>query len=498
MKKTILLGFLFLAACAQSLDPASQDVAKNVVADVPCAASFKTTVWDNTKEYLIQQKAVPSVSQLKEHISTEIKSLKVQHPETSDVALRNLENHLHELFETILTESAAGEDVRTPEQLLVLLSAIDVGDHTTSFRSYMADKTEKIFQKVQQDAEAINIACTRTPGTGDGSDDGLSASPAGSFDNYLKQITDAGGSAAVAGERWALATAYQSCNTLNLPAMTKTTPGVSGISIVGTHPDGVGSKRMISSLSEVQRTHYYIKDERSYASSCFNVRNTPLIYDYGGKAYATTAATSPIDLFKNAGDGTSVLGIDCSGFVFTAYATAGLKMNATRALKAIDGSAWGSSTYVEPQKNGLSCLNKITVTATSDIKPGDIVAIYGHVFLIDSVGVDPFGLDKTSTVADCSKLNAKDFDFVIAQSSNSKSGIGINRYQIRDYAVEKGGTIQDGLQKYAYYSCLARYNKTTYTPSLGNLSVVRHKGTPECKAPRVQMSREECIKDCSF
>ena len=497
MKKTIIISsFLLLAACGKSTDPASQDLASNVVADVPCANSFKTTVWDNTKEYLIQQKAIPSVETLNQHISDEIQVMKSQHPETSEAAWNALETHLHDLFETILSESSSGENVQTPEQLLVLLSAIDVGDHTTTFRSYMVNKTEKLFQQVNEDAKSINVACvTKTP-----TDPNVATStPAGgSFANYLTQVKAAGVSGAVAGARWALTTAYQSCNTMRLPAMTKATPNVAGISIVGTHPDGVGSKRMVTSLPDLLKTHYYIKDTTSFAPSCFNVRNTPLIYDYGGKPYATTAANSPIDLFKNAGDGTSVLGIDCSGFVFTAYATAGLKMASSRALKAIDSQAWSSSTYVEPQNNGLTCLSKITVNSTSDVKAGDIVAIYGHVFMIDSAGADPFGISKTTSVSDCSKINAKDFDFVIAQSSNSKSGIGMNRYQIRDYAVEHGGTIQDGLQKYGYYACLAHYNKTSYTPSLGNLSIVRHKGTPECIAPRVTMAHEECIQDCAL
>lgn len=490
MKKTVLCSFLFLAACAPKLDSAVQDAASNVVQDVPCQTSFKATVWDSTKEYLIQQKTIPTAQEFNHHISAEIKKMASEHPETSSAAWQNLESDMHELYSTLLDETVAGEDVRTPQQLLGLLSAIDVGDRTTSFRSYMVGKTEKVFAKVSDDARSINVACTRAPTL-----PGASDQPAGSFDNYFSQ---SGLSQAVAGERWALATAYQSCNAARLPAMTKETPNVSGISIVGTHPDGVGSKRLVTNLSALLSTDYYIKEAPANGQGCFNVRANPLIYDYGGKPYATTAATSPIDLFTNAGDGTSVLGIDCSGFVFTAYATAGLKMSSSRPLKAIDGQAWSSSTYVEPQNNGLSCLSKVTVTSSSDVKPGDIVAIYGHVFMIDSTGADPFGLNQTSSASDCSKINAKNFDFVIAQSSNSKSGIGINRYQIKDYAVEKGGTIQDGLQKYAYYACLARYNKTTYTPSLGNLSIVRHKGTPECKAARVSMSHETCIQDCSL
>lgn len=503
MKKIIYTSFLFLAACGtlslvacgSSMNTQMDGLANQIVQDVPCQNNFKTTVWDGLKEYIIQQKQAPSSKELSEQVRVKLAQTSLNPAQQDELAAK-----MDDLFTALLDETAQGERIESPEQLLVLISAIDVGDRTTPFRSYMVNKAEKLFAGVKQSADAMSMSCASDD---NGSNDGSSTvtnpprTTPGSFDSYLSQATAQGLHPAVVGERWTLATAYQSCNTLKLPAMTKTTPAVDGIEIFGTHPDGVGSKRKIASLSKVQATHYYIKDEKSYGASCFNVRNNPLIYDYGGKPYGTTAADSTIDLFKNNGDGTSVLGIDCSGFVYTSYAATGLRLKSGRAAKASDSWAWGSSSYVEPQNNGLSCLEKIKVTPTSGIQSGDIVAIYGHVFMVDKVGADPFGLNATQSVSDCSKISAKNFDFVIAQSSNSKNGIGINRYEIKDYATEKSGTIQDGLQKYAYYACLAKYNKTTYTPSLGNLSVVRHKGTADCLGTRVKLEKEACIQSCA-
>ncbi len=172
-------------------------------------------------------------------------------------------------------------------------------------------------------------------------------------------------------------------------------------------------------------------------------------------------------------------------------------MQKGRALKASDAWSWGSSSYVEPQKNGLTCLNKIKVDANQSLLAGDIVAIRGHVFMIDSIGADPFGILKTKSLSDCDKMNAKNFDFVVSQSSNSKNGIGINRYQANDFIPEKGEVILPGILKYATYACQAYYNKKSYTPSIGTLSVVRHNGTKECMATRVKLAREECISTCA-
>lgn len=486
MKKYILVSFLFLAACApKHADEATTSIAKDTVESLSCE-DFQSSVWDGVKNYLQQQQTLPSVYDMSLALKQQLTQLQDTHPDITQDQINALTLDLNALFTAILEEAPSGEKASTPQQLLILLSAIDVGDKTTAFRAYMVNKTTALFAQVNADIQGLGLACPKPAAQNDGF----------TYERHQLTALQSGLPLAVFGERWAFATAYQSCNTLRLPAMTAQTPDVKGISIVGTHPDGVGSKRMITSLSSVQSTHYYVKDERSYGSACFNVRNNPLIYDYGGKPYATTAADSRINLFKDNGDGTSVLGIDCSGFVFTSMAAAGLKLKATRALKASDSWAWGSSSYVEPQQNGLTCLDKITMTPTDNLRAGDIVAIYGHVFMIDSVGADPFGIGKTRSLSDCAKMSAKNFDFVIAQSSNSKNGIGINHYDGAAYVSDHGGTIQTEMVKYANYACQAYYNKKNYTPSLGDLSIVRHKGTSECMATRVKLTNEECIQDC--
>lgn len=507
-----------MTACAPQGYEAASGIASQTVQDIACQdKALETKLWDGLKTYLLEQKTLPDADTFKTALHEQLKILAAKNPHMTSKQKADLQAALDQLVETILEDAPAGERVKTPEQLLLLLSAIDVGDRSTPFRAYMQDKVQGRFAQVQKAASVVELSCENTDaGTDGNSSAGLvdtgsgsgaetdsgsgSGSQAGSdsrdYNYHLQQAQREGIPLATFGGRWAFATAYQSCQSVQLPSMNSQSTEISGISIVGKHSDGVGSKRMIASLSQVQNTHTYIRDMNTYGEGCFNVRQNPLIYDYGGKPYATTAADSPIDLFKNNGDGTSVLGIDCSGFVFTALATAGLRLKEGRALKASDSWAWGSSTYVEPQNNGLTCLNKITVTPTSSLQSGDIVAVYGHVLLIDKVGADPFGIASAKSEGDCAKITSNQFNFVVSQSSPNKGGIGINYFEARDY-LPTSSKMKDGLEKYAKAACVAKVTGKSSTPNIGTLSVVRHKGTEACKAPRVKMARESCIQSCS-
>ncbi|MGZ3769451.1 MAG: hypothetical protein ACXVCP_00515 [Bdellovibrio sp.] len=518
--KLLVLNVLFVSvSCAPKGSNSLNDIASQTVNDIACKDSnLEAKLWDGLKTHLLEQKSIPEANDLKSVLQKQFEKLVQDNPQADKEKLHQVQVELEKLIQTLLSEAPQGERVETPEQLLFLLSAIDVGDRTTVFRSYMQDKVRGNFDQLQKTVQALNLNCPKSEdGNKSSSTDKSNAtdtadnsvnSPASSdtqasvaetkngFEYHKLQALNNGISLAAFGGRWAFATAYQSCHSEQLPAMTSQTAELKGVSIVGKHSDGVGKKRMISSLPDVQSSHYYIRDMQNYGEGCFNVRQNPLIYDYGGKPYATTAANSPLDLFKNNGDGTSVLGIDCSAYVFTAMATAGLRLKAGRALKASDSWAWGSTSYLEPQQNGLTCLSKINVTPTVSLKAGDIVAVHGHVLLIDKAGDDPFGINSIKAAKDCSKISSKSFDFIIAQSSSSKNGIGINYYDARDY-LTTSDKMKVGLEKYAYYACLAKFGNKTYTPNVGSLSVVRHKGTAECMATRVTMAKESCIQSCS-
>lgn len=506
-KISMLIGMMALSACAPQSNFQLKDIASQTVEDIACQNStMETKLWDGLKDYLLEQKQLPDVSVLRNAMIGEVSAMAATSG-SDDTSSRQLKEELINLVDVILREAPEGERVETPEELLMLISAIDVGDRSTVFRDYLQTKVRRQFDRVQLSAKSANLVCP--PGSEDKENGqqggGVEEIPSeevpfepqkSGYDYHRAQALNSGLPLAAFGGRWAFATAYQSCQSVQLPSMNAQTPNVAGIQITGKHSDGVGSKRMIASLSQVQSSHYYVRDMRTYGQGCFNVRENPLIYDYGGKPSATTATDSPIDLFKNNGSGTSVLGIDCSAYVFSSLATVGLRLKEGRALKASDSWAWGSTSYVEPEKNGLTCLSKISVTSSKTIQPGDIVAVSGHVLLIDKMGDDPFGLRSARTESDCSKITSDSFDFSVGQSSPSKNGIGINFFEARNY-LPTSAKFKTGLEKYAYYACLAKVKGGSYTPNLGTLSVVRHKGTAACTAPRVKMARESCIESCS-
>jgi cell wall-associated NlpC family hydrolase len=509
MRKIALLLTLssVMTACSPQGNQAIQNIADQTTDSIACKdQKLEEKLWDGLKSYLIEQESIPTADALKEAFHSQVTKLATENPRFTIEEQARLTQNLDQVVDSLLAEAPNGERVETSQELLILLSAIDVGDRTTVFRSYMQDKVRGQLTSLNKTVSALDLDCSNSSAGNDdaGSGDTATGAPAETtpeavtldYAYHKQQALKNGEPLSVFGGRWAFATAYQSCQSVQLPSMDDKTPDLQGIKITGTHSDGVGSKRAIASLPLVQSTHPYLKTVSSYGAGCFNVRQSPLIYDYGGKPYGTTSSTSTIDFFKNNGSGMAVLGIDCSGYVYTAMATAGLRLKEGRALKASDSWAWGSTAYVEPTKNGLTCLAKISITPTSAIKAGDIVAVPGHVLLIDKAGADPFGLASVTKEADCSKLTSSSFDFVVAQSSPSKGAVGINYFEARNY-LPTSAKMKAGLEKYGYYACLAKFTKKTYTPSLGTLSVVRHKGTSACIAPRVALAKEACISGCT-
>lgn len=295
----------------------------------------------------------------------------------------------------------------------------------------------------------------------------------------------------VRGMKWAFAAAYQSCEVLAQPALTSLDPDVKGIIEKGHHSDGIGAKRFIADLAAVQSTHPYL--HAPAGSNCLDVRQNPLIYDYGGRPYINA---SSIDLHRDAGSGTSVLGIDCSAFVGTSLATAGLKTKSGVPLRPDQAGIFSSHDFLNPEGNRLDCMTRIPVTPTESLRNGDIVAVAGHVFMVDNVGKDPFGIAGATKIEDCAKVSSDRFNFEIFQSSNSKNGVGLNRYMASEYMRKDKPKIKDGLEKYAVQACRNRLNKVTSTPKVPDLTVSRHKGTPQCIDSRVPIAREACLSSC--
>jgi hypothetical protein len=262
------------------------------------------------------------------------------------------------------------------------------------------------------------------------------------------------------------------------------------------HPNGVGRRRAVGDADAIFRSNPYYANRASASRGCFAAANSPLIYDYGGKPYASSVGTSTIDLHKNAGSGSSALGIDCSGFVSTAIVSGGLRLRSGTSSKAYQVSGVSASMFASPAKNGLSCFAPVASTPTAELRAGDVISNTGHVVMVDRVGADPFGIAGARNATDCSNVSSKKFDFTIVQSSPSKGGIGLNRYRAADYF---SGSMRTGMEAYAKSFCRVRLGLASPTtlavPS--QAVVIRHTGTPSCVDRRIALEGESCMQSCA-
>lgn len=286
---------------------------------------------------------------------------------------------------------------------------------------------------------------------------------------------------------------YQSCQKGLLAPLDENAEDVLGIKIIGVHLDGVGNRRIVDDLVQVQRTHPYI--ERQFSNSCYRVDQTPLIYDYGGKPFTTNSNSSTIDFFKNAGSGTSALGVDCSGLVFSFIASSGWRFHPQRVLKANLVHGTPARFFLEPAKNGMPCFEAISVGEAKTLQVGDLIVTQGHIAWIDSVGEDPFGLRFAGNRSQCDLLTEQNFDFTIAQSSPVLGGIGSHRSDIRPY-LKTNPLWKERLIETARQSCHAYWDQTRLQLSLPQFQIVRHKKTKECLTRPLSFERSACVSSC--
>lgn len=394
-----------------------------------------------------------------------------------------LQNNAEALLNLLFIESRTLLNLHSKKELLEALSALELGDKSTPQKRILWFKAEKIFQSLEGERASLKSKCTNEN------------------ENKINKQSKTNKSLAPSpghGVYKTFATFYQSCSVLDLVPVKYADPGVEGISITGTHSDGVGKKRVVSSVSKVNATHHYLKNVSSYDSSCKNIKNSPPIYDYGGKPYATSALDSSLDFFKNAGSGTSALGIDCSGLVFANLASVGLKVKSSTALKAISVNGISSTMLSNPSSNGLDCLERVTFSASESIRPGDIISKPGHTVSIYSVEKDPFGIASISSSSSCttSNISTSKFNFTIVQSAPIKNGIGVNRIPIADY-LKLQSSWSNGLKHYAVKACKAKFGSFSSSASSDGLSIVRHKGTTNCISQPIVLNGESCAANCN-
>ncbi len=461
------LGFLLIFSSCAPIQSQSTSHASVAMTKALGCSDLKSLVFDSFYEMLDQEKTVPTTSQMKESLKIQMEKVRTQ-KNLSDQQAATLSLIALEMFKIIdlkLLQNPSLNSQSWKEQIQKIIE-YEMGDLSSEATSRAATEIDHALEVVKTLSSELQISCE------------VSSRPSTSFSAL-------GFTSLTQGVNRVFATAYQSCRVLNLPVMDSATGDVQGIQrLTQNHPDGLGGKRIISDLKAVQSTHYYLRGIAS-ESSCMRVSENPLIYDYGGEP---ALSANNLNFFKDAGTGTTALGIDCSAFVSSAIAVSGYRYRPNLENKPIY-TRQTSAKFIDAAASGFSCFDNVTVTPQMSTKPGDIVGVKGHVVIVDRIGKDPFGLALIKNVNDCSNLNYKNFDIDIAQSSPSKNGIGINKYLLRDY-LDESPKIRTAFEGMAEQACLAKFQNRNLKPKNSEWGFLRHKGTPDCLTTRVTLSGE--------
>lgn len=472
------------AGCAPRVSPSVQLASQGISNSLGCV-DVKSKMFDALYFLLDQDQMIPDIAKLKVSIDAQITALVEKNQINNDPEnLALLKKQLSQLINSLFAEFKKNPTLTWKEQIQKLIeyemedqSSVEIKTSTVAINA--------LVQSIKVTSESLKISCSTAPAGNS------SKGPSGQGSSQEDAVMPSGSANKVSvGLNRIVATAYQSCRVLDLPAMDRSTPDVVGISRIGTHADGIGGQRAITNLAAVQNSHYYIRGIAS-ESDCAPVRNNPLIYDYGGEPFISG---NTISFQQNAGTGTKVLGVDCSSFVSSSIAVAGLRYRPGVDNKPIF-IRQTSTKFIDAAQSGFTCFENVTVTNQSSIRPGDIVGVHGHVVAVDKIGDDPFGLKLLTSAAECNKLNYKNFDVTISQSSPSKNGLGINKYILKDY-LDESNKMKIAFVEMGKQACFAYFQNKSLKPSSSEWGFLRHKGTPECIAPRVSVQGESCTKSC--
>ncbi len=481
---------IFAAGCARPSAGAT-DLA-NTATDVIGCSSFQNDFFDQLYKFPQEKKSFPNEVEMRSAFAASLAHGRLSHLSNTDQ--QRVADALTDLYKllTVDTIRILGDENANAHAKFSDLAAIDIGDSSTPEKEALQARLHEQLSKIETLAQTSGAPpCAKAPATESPSMT-VSSPAVGTLFSAWKSSHPR----AVYGALKTMATAYQSCNITGAPIVDKTTPDIQGIRDLGLGSDGVGHRRLVTSASDVVRTNPYLENYRKPASSCFDVTKTPLIYDYGGRPVTSSGS---FDLFHNSGSGTAALGTDCSGFVYMAFATSGLRIKKGTPLSASRIEGVTSTLFTNPQKNGLTCFDYIKFGAKNTLRPGDVVAKAGHVFMVKSVGPDPFGIASINSVDDCKieNMDVGRFDFTIIQDSSVKNGIGMHMHKAADYLkIPDSLLMAQGLLGHAVNACKAKFGVTSVATN-DHVSIVRHSESSDCaQGNEIQMAHQSCVASC--
>ncbi len=356
-----------------------------------------------------------------------------------------------------------------------------------------AEQLEIHLSKLNQSAKKFNKSCPED--TTDLREPNNTANPYGNVKWFfdMKRNTHP----LVYGAKKVMATAYQSCSVLDLPLMNNQQETI-GVHVQSKHSNNRGYQRNISNLKEVNQSHYYLSQLNIPENTqCLNIHASPLLYDYGGKP---STSMDSINLFQNSGSGSQILGVDCSGFVSTAMATAGLRVKQKMSIRPIHVKGINSWMIKNARQNQLSCLEKQNISRQNPLQPGDIIASNNHVVIVDMTdeNEDSFSLARINSSDNChsSKIKTKLFNFSIIQSSIHNNSVGINRMHIVESLSLMDNAFINGLKRVASRACYEIFGIDNHK-NINEISILRHTiHEPSCRDREIYLERQECLQSC--
>lgn len=476
-------------ACGHFISQNATTFAEHTDRSIGCAAQFEDGFWDSLYGFALKKEDFISRGEMRVALRQTFEGGRLKNLKSHEK--EHLIDMISDLYELLSSKAlhTLGVEKSKSEKVLEALTNLEMGDRSSPEKARVQTAIRKKFDEINTYVSKFSLSSECEPE--------ISPTPPISQAYNLVEYWRQSRHPVVFGGLKAFANSYQSCDATSVPPLSAATSDIQGISITGLHPDGVGNKRIISDLDTLVKSHPYLEKYVRPSSSCHGILKAPMIYDYGGKPYATNATDSSLDFFRDAGSGTPVLGIDCSGYVYSALATAGLKLKKSGRLKAINVMGVPARMYMNPQANGLTCLDFVTFSRSRGLRTGDILASGGHVVIIDEVGADPFGIAWITSEANCKpeNIDISKFDFTILHSSPVKGAIGINRIQASHYFSD-GGAMALALTRHAVNACLAKVKNISVTTRSTDASLIRHLNTAECKDQPIRLAREECLNSC--
>lgn len=484
LKVVFIVGFLTLTACDKKFQSASVELASTARDSLGCE-NLRSRVFDSMYSYLDQQHASPESSSLKKDLQDSVLSLQAKGADPKK--LKTLAQEILHLYSLLNEKTKSALDTKDYKEHLRALIQLEMGNRSTAGHIEIESELQASMKKVEAMSQELALSCASPPATPAPAP--VTEPTAPTLPPTQPGTIEQSKSLAHFGAHFAFATAYQSCQVLDLPDVTANTENVVGVE--KGKDIGGGYQRYYASVPDIQRTHYYIRN-MTYSGSCIPVNKRPLVYDFGGEP---AVETSRLNFFVNSGAGGSALGLDCSAFISSALAAAGLKYTPQVENKPIFVRQL-SYDFINPQSSGWKCFDRVSMDAQGNLSEGDILAVEGHVVMVDRVGQDPFGLAKIDKPSSCAQISYKDFDFTVIQSSPSKGSIGINRYAARDYLSESD-KMRVAFEKYGRAACQAHFSGKAVAVTDTTFGLIRHKQTPECVSKRVELAGQSCVNSCA-